>query len=143
VAVNTVTGNMTPTAALSPGGGTVTVLQSPSGTTGDSTFIIDCAALKTDQARSMRGRTLMILNVGTAFGAISSISTSIDGTSYETLKSIQPATIGANTVEAAVAVPAVTSGTITYATCGRDFRYLKIITTGGDATSSFTVSIAS
>lgn len=140
MAVNTVTASMAASSAI-PGGGTVTVLQSVAGATGDSTFIISLAAMKRENQLSMRGRTLMIVNNGTAFGAISSVNASIDATNYETLKTIQPATIGANTIEAAVAVPAVTSGTITYAVIGHDANFLKIVTTGGDATSGFTVSV--
>lgn len=141
MAVNTVTAALAQVAGLPQGVASATVVQSPAGPTGDTTFVIDCRGAKAQGQLSLRGRSLLILNNGTAFSAISSINTSIDGTSYETLKTIQPATIGANTVEAAVAVPAVTTATITYATMGRDANYIKIITTGGDATSGFTVTI--
>jgi hypothetical protein len=141
MAVNTVTAAIARTSALAPNGGAVSVLQSVAGATGDSTFVVDFADVKTAGQPSMRGRTITLLNVGTAFGAISSLNSSLDGTNYESLKTDQAATIGANTTEAVAAVPAVTTATFTVICCGHDFRYFKIVTTGGDATSGFAIGV--
>lgn len=127
--------------SLSPGAAACVVLQSPSGPGGDSNFVIDCRPAKSDARPSMRGRTLQLVNNGTAFTSITSLSTSLDGVNYEPLKTIEPATIGANTTEATAAVPATTTGTLTVYVCGHDFNFLKISTTVGDATSGFAVLV--
>jgi hypothetical protein len=140
VAVNTVNAAFAVPAYPIPGGGSVTVLQSPSGATGDSTFIIDCRALKTKGRGSMRGRTIMLLNNGTQFTTIASVNTSLNGVSYETSK-VWFSAVTTPFQEGTQAAVTITTGTITTWVAGHDFNYIKIVTTVGDATSGFTLTI--
>ena len=140
MAVNTVSAAFSaPTAAI-PGGSSVTVLQSPLGATGDSTFIIDCRALKNALAPSMRGRTIMLINNGLAFTTIASVNTSLDGTNYETSK-VWFSAVTTPFQEGTQAAVTTTSATITTWVAGHDFNYIKIVTTVGDASSGFTLVI--
>ncbi len=108
----------------------------------DSQFVVDFNQVRQQPLGSMRGRTVQVVNIGTAFTTISAFEQSLDGVRWESVKTIQPATIGANTTEAAVAAMAVTTATLTSWVAGRDFRFLRITTTGaGDATSGFAFNV--
>jgi len=88
----------------------------------------------------MRGRTVQLLNNGTQFTTIASVNTSIDGTNYETAKTFFTA-VTTPFAEGAVAAVTITTGTLTIWVAGHDFNYIKIVTTVGDATSGFTLTI--
>jgi len=140
MAVNTLNTSLVNVATLPNGIAQATMLQSPAGATGDTTFVIDCRAAKTTPRDSMRGRTIMLVNVGTAFTTIASVSISLDGVSYETAKVWFSAT-STPFQESALAAITTTSGTITTWVSGHDFNYIKIVTTVGDATSGFILTI--
>jgi hypothetical protein len=140
VAVNTVSAAFSAPTAAVPGGASVTVLQSPAGATGDSTFIIDCRALKNALNPSMRDRTIHLLNNGTQFTTIASVTTSLDGTIYESSK-VWFSAVTTPFQEGTQAAITITTGTITTWVAGHDFNYIKIVTTVGDATSGFTLVI--
>ena len=141
MAVNTV--NAVVDRVTGDAGGSVfvaSVLQSPAGATGDTTFVIGVHAAKMGERKSMRGRTIHLVNVGTAFTAISSVNTSLDGVSYETSK-VWFSAVLTPFQEGTQAAITLTTGTITTWVAGHDFNFIKIVTTVGDATSGFKLLI--
>lgn len=140
MAVNTENVALSQVAAAPQGTVSATMLQSVAGATGDTTFVIDCRKAKTGPRESMRGRTIQLLNNGTQFTTIASVNTSIDGTNYETAK-VWFSAVTTPFAEGAVAAITITTATLTIWVAGRDFNYIKIVTTVGDATSGFTLTI--
>jgi hypothetical protein len=136
MAVNNVNAVIAPVVGYSQGHVQATVLQAPSGPTGDSTFIIDLRPTKSHSRRSLRGATITILNNGTAF-TTATFNTSLDGVNYETLKLFDNAASGLQIA----ATPVLTSGNLSFFVLGHDANFLKIVTTVGDATSGYTVTV--
>jgi hypothetical protein len=138
VAVNPVSVILAQLALFPSGTAKASMLQSPAGATGDTTFVIDCRGAKTERKGSLRGCTIQLKNLGTAFASITVPTISLDNAAYATAVVILGATTGA---EAALGAITLTTLNVTQWVSGKDFNYMTIVTTVGDATSGFELTI--